>query len=48
MANSRTAGTLVRLIRDRLPHLAERWPQLKSFLSVMEEKTAAPAERMRG
>lgn len=42
------ADAVITLIQDRLPHLAESWPQLKSFPQEMVEKTVARAERMRG
>lgn len=42
------ADAVIRLIEDRLPHLARAWPQLKSFPQEMVERTVERVERMRG
>jgi hypothetical protein len=42
------ADAVITLIQDRLPHLAESWPQLKSFPKEVVAKAAARAQRMRG
>lgn len=42
------ADAVMRLINERLPHLARAWPQVKSFPAEIAQEAAARAERMRG
>lgn len=42
------ADAVIRLVQDKLPHLAHAWPQLKSFPREVVQKTVERAERIRG
>lgn len=42
------AEAVMQLVEERLPHLAQKWPALKSFPREVVQQTMQRVERMRG